>query len=83
MSAFRGKADIEISGRAVAVRPFFSAFQLEPLRPEEISVVASGGSHPGILVSFLGDLRRMLVTLGRQQLRQLGDVCFWYKTDIR
>ena len=26
MSAFGGKADIEISGRAVAVRPFFSAF---------------------------------------------------------
>jgi hypothetical protein len=26
MSSFGGEADIEISGRAVAVRPFFSAF---------------------------------------------------------
>jgi hypothetical protein len=36
----------------------WGAIQLEPLRPEEISVVASGGCHHGILVSFLGDLRR-------------------------
>ena len=41
-----------------AVIAVWGAIQLEPLRPEEISVVASGGSHPGILVSFLGDLRR-------------------------
>ena len=41
-----------------AVIAIWGAIQLEPLRPEEISVVASGGSHPGILVSFLGDLRR-------------------------
>src|SRR5262249_33351822 len=41
-----------------AVIATWGAIQLEPLRPEEISVVASGGSHLGILVSFLGDLRR-------------------------
>jgi hypothetical protein len=41
-----------------AVIAIWGAIQLEPLRPEEISVVASGGSHLGILVSFLGDLRR-------------------------
>ncbi len=41
-----------------AVIAIWGAIQLEPLRPEEISVVASGGSYPGILVSFLGDLRR-------------------------
>jgi hypothetical protein len=41
-----------------AVIAVWGAIQLEPLRPEEISVVASGGSHLGILVSFLGDLRR-------------------------
>jgi hypothetical protein len=41
-----------------AVIAIWGAIQLEPLRPEEISVVASGGSHPGILISFLGDLRR-------------------------
>ena len=41
-----------------AVIAIWGAIQLEPLGPEEISVVASGGSHLGILVSFLGDLRR-------------------------
>jgi len=41
-----------------AVIAIWGAIQLEPLRPEEVSVVASGGSHPGILISFLGDLRR-------------------------
>ena len=41
-----------------AVIAIWGAIELEPLRPEEISAVASGGSHPGILVSFLGDLRR-------------------------
>jgi hypothetical protein len=41
-----------------AVIAIWGTIQLEPLRPEEISVVASGGSYPWILVSFLGDLRR-------------------------
>jgi hypothetical protein len=41
-----------------AVIAIWGAIELEPLGPEEISVVASGGSCPGILVSFLGDLRR-------------------------
>jgi hypothetical protein len=41
-----------------AVIAVWGAIQLEPLRPEDISVVASGGSYPGILVSFLGDLPR-------------------------
>ena len=41
-----------------AVMAIWGAIQLEPLRPDEISVVASGGGHPGILVSFLGDLER-------------------------
>lgn len=41
-----------------AVLATWGAIQLEPLRPEEVSIVASGGSLPGILVSFLGDLRR-------------------------
>jgi len=41
-----------------AVIAIWGAIQLEPLRPEEVSVVASGGSLPGILVSFLDDLRR-------------------------
>jgi hypothetical protein len=41
-----------------AVIAIWGAIELEPLTPEEISVVASGHSHPGILVSFLGDLRR-------------------------
>jgi hypothetical protein len=41
-----------------AVIAVWGAIQLEPLRPEEISVVASGASYLGILVSFLGDLRR-------------------------
>jgi len=37
------------------------AIELEPLTPEEISAVASGGGGPGILVSFLGDLRRSAI----------------------
>ena len=41
-----------------AVMAIWGAIQLEPLKPDEISVVASGGSPPGILVSFLGDLER-------------------------
>ena len=41
-----------------AVIAIWGAIELELLRPEEISVVASGGSYPWILVSFLGDLRR-------------------------
>jgi hypothetical protein len=41
-----------------AVMAIWGAIQLEPLNPDEISVVASGGSDPGVLVSFLGDLER-------------------------
>jgi hypothetical protein len=41
-----------------AVMALWGAIQLEPLKPDEISTVASGGGYPGILVSFLGDLER-------------------------
>jgi hypothetical protein len=41
-----------------AVMAIWGAIEIEQLRPEEISAVASGGSHRGILVGFLGDLRR-------------------------
>jgi len=41
-----------------AVMAIWGAIQLEPLNPDEVSKVASGGSHPGILVSFLGDVER-------------------------
>ncbi len=44
-----------------AVLAIWGAIQLEPLRPEDISIVASGGKLPGILVSFLGDLRRSAI----------------------
>ena len=49
---------LQREGLPNAVIAIWGAIQLEPLRPEEISVVASGGDHLGILVSFLGDLRR-------------------------
>ena len=45
-------------GLPSAVMAIWGAIQLEPLKPDEISVVASGGSPPGILVSFLGDEER-------------------------
>jgi hypothetical protein len=41
-----------------AVMAIWGAIQLEPLSSDESLVVASGGGHPGILVSFLGDLER-------------------------
>ena len=41
-----------------ALIAIWGAIQLEQLNPDEVSKVASGGSHPGILVSFLGDLER-------------------------
>ena len=41
-----------------AVMALWGAIKLEPLKPDEISALASGGSYPGILVSFLGDLDR-------------------------
>lgn len=41
-----------------AVIAIWGAIELEPLTPKEISLVASGGSRPGILVSSLGDLNR-------------------------
>lgn len=45
-------------GLPSAVMAIWGAIQLEPLKSEEISVLASGGSPPGILVSFLGDEER-------------------------
>jgi uncharacterized protein len=45
-------------GLSSATMAVWGAIQLEPLRPAEISVVASGGGHSGLLVSFLGDLQR-------------------------
>jgi hypothetical protein len=41
-----------------AVMALWGAIKLELLKPDEISALASGGSYPGILVSFLGDLDR-------------------------
>jgi hypothetical protein len=41
-----------------AVMALWGAIKLEPLKPDEISALASGESYPGILVSFLGDLER-------------------------
>src|SRR5262249_23865302 len=41
-----------------AVMAIWGAIQLEPLKADEISVVASGGSPPGILIGFLGDEER-------------------------
>ena len=48
----------EREGLPSAVMAIWGAIQLEPLKPDEISVVASGGSPPGILVGFLGDEER-------------------------
>ena len=45
-------------GLPSAVMAIWGAVQLELLKPDEISVVASGGSPPGILFSFLGDEER-------------------------
>jgi len=45
-------------GLPSAVMAIWGAIQLEPLKPDEISVVASGGTPPGILVGFLGDEER-------------------------
>ena len=45
-------------GLPSAVMAIWGAVQLELLKPDEISVVASGGSPPGILISFLGDEER-------------------------
>jgi hypothetical protein len=45
-------------GLPSAVMAIWGAIQLEPLKPDEISVVASGGNPPGILISFLGDEER-------------------------
>jgi len=45
-------------GLPSAVMAIWGAIQLEPLKPDEISVVALGGSPPGILVSFLADEER-------------------------
>ena len=45
-------------GLPSTVMAIWGAIQLEPLKPDEISVVASGGSPPGILFSFLGDEER-------------------------
>ena len=61
-SEFRREARIiqmpKREGLPSAVMAIWGAIQLEPLKPDEISVVASGGSPPGFLVSFLGDEER-------------------------
>jgi len=41
-----------------AVMALWGAIKLQPLKPDEISAVASGQTYPEILVSFLGDLER-------------------------
>jgi hypothetical protein len=45
-------------GLPSALMAIWGAIQLEPLKLDEISILASGGSPPGILVSFLGDEER-------------------------
>jgi hypothetical protein len=61
-SEFRRQARIiqmpKREGLPSAVMAIWGAIQLEPLKPDEISVVASGESPHGILVSFLGDEER-------------------------
>jgi len=61
-SEFRRQARIiqmpKREGLPSAVMAIWGAIQLEPLSSDEISVVASGDSPPGILVSFLGDEER-------------------------
>ena len=61
-SEFRRQARIiqmpKREGLPSAVMAIWGAIQLEPLKPDEISVVASGESPAGILVSFLGDEER-------------------------
>jgi hypothetical protein len=61
-SEFRQQARIirmsRREGLPSAVMAIWGAIQLEPLKPDELSVVASGGSPPGILISFLGDEER-------------------------
>jgi hypothetical protein len=61
-----------------AVMATWGAIQLEPLSSDEISVVASGGGHPDILVSFLGDLERS-AKAGVPVYRWLAaqDFCGW------
>ncbi len=41
-----------------AVIAVWGKIQLEPLDTNDVSVVASGGPHKGLLVSFLGDLEK-------------------------
>jgi clan AA aspartic protease (TIGR02281 family) len=41
-----------------AVIAVWGKIQLEPLDSNDVSVVASGGPHKGLLVSFLGDLQK-------------------------
>ena len=48
----------ERQGLPNAIMAIWGVIRLEPLAPDEVSVVASGGSPPGLLVSFLGDLQR-------------------------
>ena len=48
-------------GLPSAIIAIWGAIQLEPLKPDEIAVVASGGSPPGILVSYLGDEERSAI----------------------
>jgi len=61
-SEFRQQARIirmsRREGLPSAVMAIWGAIQLEPLKPDELSVVASGGSPPGILIGFLGDEER-------------------------
>jgi hypothetical protein len=61
-SEFRQQARLiqmsQREGLPSAVMAILGAIQLEPLKPDELSVVASGGSPPGILISFLGDEER-------------------------
>jgi hypothetical protein len=67
-------------GLPSAVMAVWGAIQLEPLKPDEISVVASGGSPPGILVSFLGDEERS-AEAGVPVYRLAGGVGFlWVAT---
>jgi hypothetical protein len=41
-----------------AVMALWGSIKLDPLKPDEISALASGGSYPGFLVDFLGDVER-------------------------
>jgi hypothetical protein len=48
----------EREGLPHAIIVVWGGIRLEPLNTDDVAIIASGGSHEGILVSFLGDLQQ-------------------------